>query len=615
LSGGAQLPRGAALVALTAGGLALARRLQAVLPEASVLGLEGRADGADETFDDAAAAIRGLFQAGRPVVGVCAAGILVRALAPLLSDKGAEPPVVAVGEDGGAAVPLLGGHRGANALARAIAAATGGQAAITTAGDLRLGFALDEPPPGWRLANPEAAKEIAAALLAGEPVALAVEAGNAAWLRSSRVAFAEAAPRRIRVTARSVGDPGGDLIYHPPVLAVGVGCERGAEPGEVVGLVERALAGRGLAAAAVACVASIDLKVGEEAVHAAAARLAVPARFFTAAELEREAPRLANPSERVFREVGCHGVAEGAALAAAGPAAALVVEKTAAGRATCAVAEAPADIDGGGVGRPQGRLFVVGIGPGPPAWRTPEAAGAIARSSDVVALPRYLDLVADLLGGKAVHPFPLGEEQERTRRALDLAAQGRAVALLGSGDAGVYGLAALVFELLEREGRAEWSRVRVEVAPGLSALQAAAARAGAPLGHDFCAISLSDLLTPWAEIERRLEAAAAGDFAVALYNPASRRRRWQLGRAKEILLRLRPPSTPVVLARNLGRDGESVEVLALDAFDPGRADMLTLVLVGSSRTKAFQSGARRWVYTPRGYAARSSRRGNKGMRG
>ena len=602
MRGQPQVPAGAALVALSPGGLELARRLAAVLPAARVHGLAGRAEGADEAFTETVPHLRRLFAEGVPIIGVCAAGIIIRALAPGLADKRAEPPVVAVAEDGAAAVPLLGGHAGANALARAIAAATGGVAAVTTAGDVRLGLALDEPPTGWRVTNPDAAKDVVAALLAERPVALRVEAGDAGWLTGSAANFADDGELSVLVTERAVAEPGRDLVLHPPVLALGVGCERGAGAEELSALVDATLAAAGLAPDAVACVASLDLKMEEAAVHAAAGRLGVPARFFTAAELEAEAPRLANPSEVVFRAVGVHGVAEGAALAAAGPDATLVVEKTASARATCAVARATGGIEAMAVGRAQGRLAVVGIGPGGPEWRTPEATHALAEAGDVVGYGLYLDLLGNLIAGAKRHETPLSQEEGRVRKALDLAAEGRAVALVSSGDAGIYALAALVFELLDAEDRPEWNRIALSVVPGVSALQAAAARIGAPLGHDFCAISLSDLLTPWPEIERRLGAAAAGDFIVALYNPVSKRRRRQLAAARDILAAGRPPGTPVVLARNLGRDGETVEVIRLDELTPDHADMLTVILVGNSRTRAIERGTKGWVYTPRGYA-------------
>jgi cobalt-precorrin 5A hydrolase/precorrin-3B C17-methyltransferase len=190
------------------------------------------------------------------------------------------------------------------------------------------------------------------------------------------------------------------------------------------------------------------------------------------------------------------------------------------------------------------------------------------------------------------------------------------VALVCSGDPGIYAMATLVFELLERGGRADWGRVGVTVMPGVSALQAAAARAGAPIGHDFCTISLSDLLTPWEAIQRRLKAAAEGDFVIAFYNPVSRRRTRQLAEAVEILRQHRPDDTPVVLARNLGRDGETVTVVDLAELTPDRVDMLTVVLVGSSETRRVDrspggGGGGVWVYTPRGYAGKAAKNSQK----
>ncbi|MSO88736.1 MAG: precorrin-3B C(17)-methyltransferase [Rhodospirillaceae bacterium] len=601
-----RLPEGAALVALTADGALLAARLKPALPAARIHGLGSRVAGADEIFSDTAEHLRFLFAAGRPIVGVCAAGILIRALAPLVANKRAEPLVIAVATDGGAVVPLLGGHRGANRLAKAIASALGGVAAITTAGDTALGFALDDPPAGWRVANVEAAKAMTAALLAGESVALAVESGDAAWLRESGIAFVETAPLRVLVTDRAVFGDASTLVLHPPVLAVGVGCERDADPEELARLVDGALATHGLSPLAVACVASIDLKADEPAVQSLARRLGVPARFYPAARLEDEKPRLRNPSAVVFRETGCHGVAEGAALAAAGKESVLVVSKVKSARATGAIARSPSDIDATAVGRGRGRLAIVGIGPGAAALRTPEASAALAESTDIVGYSLYVELLGSAATGKRIHERPLGAETERTQLALDLAAAGANVALISSGDAGIYGLASLAFELLDRENRPDWNRVAIAVLPGVSALQAAAAAAGAILGHDFAAISLSDLLTPWPDIERRLRAAAEGDFVVALYNPASVKRQRGIGVARDILLAHRAPDTPVVLARNLGRDGQRVDTITLAELGPDKVDMLTIVLIGSTQSRRLRRGREDWVYTPRGYERKST---------
>ncbi len=595
----------AAIIMLGRGGLEVAKRIAAGIPDADLYGPSQRtpAEPGLSLYRDFAATLRDLFAGGRPIVALCSSGIVIRVLAPLLRDKESEPPVVAVAEDGSVAVPLLGGHHGANRLARRIAVTLGCPAAITTAGDARFQLALDDPPPGWRVRNPDTAKAVVSALLEGRDVALTVEAPQPVWLTAGGASFASRGEHEVRVTDRA--DPGTAtrLVIHPKVLALGVGCERGAEPEEVIDLVTTTLARHDLAPGAIACVVSLDLKAAEPAIHALAAQLGAPARFFPASRLEAETSRLANPSAAVFAVTGCHGVAEGAALAAAGSTGELVVAKTRSERATCALARAPTPLDPDGIGRPQGHLAIIGLGPGRSDWRTPEASALLDEAEDWVGYAGYLDLVP-LPPWRRVtrHAFALGEEEARVRLALDLAAGGRRVALISSGDPGIYAMAALALELLERGDEPGWQRVAVAVSPGVSALQAAAARAGAPLGHDFCAISLSDLLTPWAEIERRLRAAAAGDFVTVLYNPASGRRRQGLARALEILRPARPPESPLVHARNLGRPGETLAITPLADFDCSAVDMLSLLIVGSSRTRTFTTpDGRSLVYSPRGY--------------
>jgi cobalt-precorrin 5A hydrolase/precorrin-3B C17-methyltransferase len=591
------------IVVLDQGGLALARKLAKRLPGAEVHGLSSRVT-ADVGFTAATAHLRKLFAAGHSIVGVMAAGILIRALAPMLADKRAEPPVIALGGDGKSVVPLLGGHHGANRLATRIAALLKTRAAVTTAGDAALGLALDEPPTGYSLANPKTAKAVAAALLAGEPARLLVEAGDAAWLKKAKLKTSATARVTLRVTDQATKPGKLELVYHPRTLALGVGCERGTAPKELIGLARRALKVQGLAPQSVACVVSLDLKADEAAVHALAADLGVPARFFTAKRLERETPRLENPSQIVFKAVGCHGVAEGAALAAAGARGSLILPKTASRRATVAIARSPRIVDGDAVGAPQGRLDIVGLGPGDAAYLTPDARMALLQATDAVGYDLYLDLAGDLIGGATRHALPLGAEEARVKLALDLAAKGKRVALISSGDPGIYAMAAPLFEMLERMDKPAWNRVAIAVRPGISAMQMAAARAGAPLGHDFCAISLSDLLTPRAAIERRLRAAAAGDFVVALYNPVSRRRRELIVTARDILLAARGPETPVLLAHDLGRPTERLQTIALKNLRAESAGMTTLVMIGASTSKAIKRGARDWLYTPRGYAVK-----------
>ncbi|EFO33045.1 precorrin-3B C17-methyltransferase [Roseibium sp. TrichSKD4] len=595
------------LLVLNDAGLPVARRLEQALPGSAIHGLAGRIREADTLFSETLDHIRLLFSAGHPIIGVCASGILIRALAPLLNDKRTEPPVLAVSEDGQSVVPLLGGHRGANELARSLSSLLDGHAAITTAGDSAFGVALDAPPKGWSLANPEDAKPVMAELLSGASVWIE---GDANWLSSAGFPISDSAAITLAVTEKQDQGSPTRLVYHPQTHVIGVGCARGCAADELIGLVETHLTTQNIAKGAIACVTSIDLKADETAMNALADHLGVPFRVFDAKTLETEARRLKNPSDVVFEEVGCHGVSEGAALAAVGQDGELVLEKQKTTNATCAIARASDPIAPLSVGRARGHLSVIGIGPGADEWRTPQATRLLSQAEDVVGYSLYLDIVSSHIKGKTHHNFPLGAEEDRVRFALEEAGKGKNVALISSGDAGIYAMGALVYELLDRDeangGVSDAARrVSVTNAPGISALQAASARIGAPLGHDFCAISLSDLLTPWEAIEKRLHAAASGDFVVAFYNPVSKRRRSQLAAAREILLKHRPAETPVVLGVNLGRPEETVRVTTLGALTVDEVDMLTTVLVGSSNSKAVLRGdGRPFVYTPRGYAKR-----------
>jgi cobalt-precorrin 5A hydrolase/precorrin-3B C17-methyltransferase len=286
----------------------------------------------------------------------------------------------------------------------------------------------------------------------------------------------------------------------------------------------------------------------------------------------------------VLAEVGTPSVAEASALAGAlvyGKAAELVVEKRKSATATVAVARLT----------PRGRLSVVGLGPGARDLLTPRAVAALRRAAVIVGLDQYVDQIRDLLRpGSRVLESGLGQEEERARTAVEQARLGHAVALIGSGDAGVYAMASPALELAGND-------IEVDGVPGITAAVAAAGLLGAPLGHDHAYISLSDLHTPWEIIERRVRAAAEGDFTVCFYNPRSKGRDWQLGRAMAILAEHRPPETPVGQVRNASRPDQAVIVTTLAEFDPREVDMFTVVLVGGSRSRTV---AGRFI-TPRGY--------------
>ncbi|MFB9802898.1 precorrin-3B C(17)-methyltransferase, partial [Streptomonospora salina] len=398
----------------------------------------------------------------------------------------------------------------------------------------------------------------------------------------------------LRVTDRAAPPAGGEPVptvtYRPPSLVVGVGSARGAAAEEVGELVDTALAEAGLAPQSVHALATVDAKADEEGILRAARERGWPVRILPAAELaEVEVP---NPSDVVRAEIGTPSVAEAAALSAAGRdgrAAELVVAKRKSANATAAVARL----------HPRGRLALVGLGPGARDLAAPRALAELHRASVVVGLDQYLDQVRDLLRpGTRVVSSGLGQEEERARTAVAEAQEGAAVALIGSGDAGVYAMASPALDFAGDD-------IDVVGVPGITAAVAAAHRLGAPLGHDHAYISLSNLHTPWEAIENRVRAAAEGDFTVCFYNPRSLRRDWQLPEALDILAEHRPPETPVGYVRNAARDDEYAVVTTLqEMLDGGSADvdMYTVVLVGSSASRTV---AGRFV-TPRGYTWRAA---------
>ncbi len=586
-------------------GLATARALQAELGGVIHGTLMAEKYKDIKSIDSIRKALHDLFATGEPLIALCAAGIVIRHLAPVLTDKHTDAAVLSLAEDGSVIVPLLGGHHGANDLARRMADILGIKPAITTASDVLFGVAFDEPPAGWKLANPKNHKEFVSALRDGASLTIN---GQADWLDGLDLPLVEHGDLTITILEPANSTITGDashLVYYRQVLALGVGCERGADGAEMIELISRTLATENLSDLSLAGLFSIDLKMDEAAMFEAATHFDIPARFFDLETLQAQEHRLANPSDIVRAEIGVAGVAEAAALAAVHQGE-LLVEKHKGKRTTCAIARSGRIIAPHELGMARGHLSIVSIGPGRADWRTPASESALRRAGVIVGYGLYLDLIAELIVDKDRHAYELGEEEDRVRAAIELAAAGHNVALVSSGDAGVYAMGALVHELLDREGvPPSWDRISLELTPGVSAMQAAALRVGAPLGHDFCAISLSDLLTPREVIVQRVEAAAAGDFVISFYNPVSRKRRDLLAIARDILLSHRPDDTPVILARNLGRASETITVLHLKDLVVDDVDMLTLVMIGSSETKARKRGDGSWsVYTPRGYAAK-----------
>ncbi|MBW4684149.1 MAG: precorrin-3B C(17)-methyltransferase [Komarekiella atlantica HA4396-MV6] len=569
-----------AIVVLGQNSVAVARKIISVLPGATLYGLADRTSGVDVSFTNFGETLRELFAQGTPLIGICAAGILIRTLAPMLSDKRQEPPVLAIAEDGSAVVPLLGGLNGVNDLARRIAELLDIQPAITTTGDLRFRTALLSPPAGYHLANPDDAKKFISDLLAGAQVNLE---GRAAWLSNSQLPINPNGDLTIRITERLVTPTANCLVYHPATIAIAISDIISRE-NEAIALVQQLLVDAELAPASVAGIFAPISAASDPAIHAVARALEVPTRFFTPNQLKSLLSQGYSPAQAV-------------AIAATGTSPlshTLPIH--------LAIAIAPEPIDPNTIGQSRGRLAIIGTGPGASQWMSPQVKEILKSATDLVGYKTYLDLVGSLGDGKQRHESDNREEEARARMALDLAAAGRYVAVVSSGDPGIYAMATAVFEVLDRDVKPEWDSIDIQVAPGISAMQAAAAAIGAPLGHDFCAISLSDILKPWSIIEQRIAAAAQADFVIAFYNPVSKERTWQLAQAINILLEYRTPDTPVVLAKNLGRQGQTVKAIALSQLTPTAADMRTIILIGSTKTRTIsRSDGNLWVYTPRRY--------------
>ena len=514
------------------------------------------------------------------VVLFLATGVAVRLIAPLLESKHRDPGVVTVDDAGKFAVALCGGHEGgANALATRVADTLGGTPVITTASDSIGSPALDSlgEKLGFRLEEDSDLAAVGAALVSGERVGLV---SDRRWplgpLPENVVSTDEWETPLILISDRLVETTRPAVVYRPRSLVAGVGCSRGVSADEILDLLGSSLTEAGLTEKSLAVLASIDVKRDEAGLLEAAEELDVPIHFHQAEVLR--AVETAHPSEVVREAVGTPSVAEAAVISSG---AELIVEKRKSAHATVAVGRLPV----------RGRLALVSLGPGEDTLVPPLAREALAASELVVGLEQYVDRVRHLLrpGTRTLTP-PLGNEVERAELALAEARSGGSAALVSSGDVGVYAMASPVLELAGDD-------VDIVVVPGVTAAQAAASLLGSPLGHDHCAVSLSDLLTPWEVIQARVRAAAEGDFVVSLYNPRSNGRDWQLGKVKEVLLQHRPPDTPVGIVRDAYRPAQQIILTDLASLRPEDVDMLTTVIVGSSQTRVV---AGRMV-TPRGY--------------
>jgi cobalt-precorrin 5A hydrolase/precorrin-3B C17-methyltransferase len=529
-------------------------------------GLAERVEGADRVYHEFGATMREFYQQDTPIIALCAAGIVIRTLAPLLLEKGAEPPVLAVAEDGSAVVPLLGGLGGVNVMAREIAAGLEVSAAITTSGELRFGTCLLNPPNGYALDNLELGKRFVSDLLAGQSVRIE---GAAPWLAQAQLPEDPQAQLSIHVGSAERMPAANELLIYPRSVLVAVS----ADVADLPKAIRAALHQANIAVQSLACLLASDLHMANPALREAALELGVPLRF---------AGDCGDVSE-----LARHSVPDATVVSA---------------DAGIAIAVASQPLDLARIGRARGRLAVIGLGPGAAELMVPAVKAELARANDVLGYETYVRMAGPFRDDQVLHCTDNREEMQRARHAFELAAQGRSVVVVSSGDPGVFAMAAAVLEALHESTEPSWHNVDLEILPGVSASLATAAQAGAPLGHDFCVMSLSDNLKPWAIIEKRLDLASQADLALAFYNPISRSRPWQLGRALEIVAQHRTAETPVVLGRDIGRPGQTLRVTTLGQLTPDQVDMRTMVLIGSSTTCVFpRAEGGEWVYTPRWY--------------
>lgn len=554
-----------------------------------------------------------LWNQHRAFVFCLATGAVVRLIAPLLQHKSCDPAVVVMDEAGRFVISLCSGHQGgADNLARLIAQLIGATPVLTGA-STNLGLpAVDMLGVafGWHRGDGDWTG-VSAAIARREPIQVTQEAGSTLWqshlsqghsfyfdLDQSLTPKARIwiSPIKRLVTQNSIPE----VQWHPRVLWVGIGCERGTSRQLIETAIQQVCRDNQLALCAIAGIATIDLKADEVGLVELCRDQGLPLQTFPSDVLSSVS--VPNPSAVVEAEVGTPSVAEAAALCASSKEAKnknpLLVPKQIfrslgqPGAVTVAIAQAEQEYTGR-----TGKLLLVGTGPGQLDQMTPAAQTAVSCADAVIGYSLYIQLIAPLLQPtQIVEALPITQERQRAQRAIELAQWGLTVAVVSSGDCGIYGMAGLVLEELQAAGW-DGKTPGVQIFPGITALQAAAARVGTPLMHDFCAISLSDLLTPWQVISKRLEAAAMADFVSALYNPRSQTRIQQLAFAQQIFLKYRDPNTPVAIVRSAYRQDEQITLTTLDKLLDVPIDMLTTVLIGNQSTRTHGD----WMITPRGY--------------
>jgi cobalt-precorrin 5A hydrolase/precorrin-3B C17-methyltransferase len=566
---------------ITNSGRAMAERLKGIFPSAEIIKFN---KSTTVTFERK-------WREAKNLIFIMATGIVVRTISPFLKDKKTDPAVVVIDEKGRYVISLIGGHLGgANELAKEIARYIGAEPVITTSSDINEHTAIDLWAKEHNLVieDPSRLPSVATRLINRGFLNIYADPGfNLEGLcPHDFIPVSDPREADLIITNRiDLKESQSQILLRPKSFIVGIGCNSGTSSIEIEEAVNKVFEKYSLSFNSIHSLATIDLKAKEKGLIDFARKHGFDILTFSPEELNRIKCLTFDTNEAVFKATGAIGVSEPAALLASG-AKELLIPKQKHGNVTVAVAEINQFTH-------SGMLYIVGTGPGDLQYLTQRAKDAIMNSDVIVGYDTYIDLIKDIIKGKEVVSTPMTQEIERAEKAVELALAGKTVSIISGGDPGIYGMAGLVFEIL----KSQQLGLKIEVIPGISALNACSARLGAPLMHDFAVISLSDRLTDWELIEERLDSAAKADFITVLYNPRSKGRPEHIKKAIEIFMKYRNPETPVGIVKSAMRRDERIIISTLKALPVEEIDMQTTVIIGNSSTYIWN----RWMITPRGY--------------
>ncbi len=532
-------------------------------------------------------------------IGSIAASI--RIINSFLTSKDQDPGVIVIDNKCSKIVPLIGLHQSnTQNIACQIANLFGGEIIETNNSNNQSFLNLDTFGNQWgwqRFGNIKDWSKLVIKQANNEKIFCKQSSGNSLWKNS------ESGEIINQINEKEIVKPDAtfhvsifenhETSWHPPVLWIGIGCERNTSKDLIANSLNNFFESRNLSQKSIAGFATIDIKNNEKGILELVKEKNLPIKFFSKEDLSKMI--VPNPSNVVQNEIGTPSVAEASCLIAAGEESKLLEEKrifkNESGAVTIAVAESKNQYN-----PTHGEIHIIGSGPGDISFLTNNARKALSRCTVWIGYKMYLDLIKPIKrNDQVLIESKLTEEKERCSKAIKLAEEGIKVALISSGESGFYGMAGLLLELLQKIKKE--FRPYFEVHPGISSVQLAAAISGAPLMNDFCSVSLSDKLTPWSLIEKRIEGALLGDFVIALFNPQSIERNWQLKSIIDICLKSRHSDTPVLIARQVGRDNQTKKFFTLNTIPFKEIDMLSIIIIGNSQTTLVDE----IFLTPRGY--------------